>query len=69
MRPRHRINSVAGVARALMGTIGVDESVHILLCQYGWDVTFAALARCEGPDGCAALWQVVTRLRSDGPPV
>jgi uncharacterized membrane protein len=40
--PRQR--SITGVARALIATVGVDDAVAIMLSQFGWDVTFLALA-------------------------
>ena len=61
MRPSPRLASVAGVARALISTVGVDEAVTILLCQFGWDVTVAALAHLDGPEAGVALWRVVER--------
>jgi hypothetical protein len=65
--PSPRLTSIAGVARALIATVGVDEGVAILIAQFGWDVTFAALARIEGPDAAAALWLAVERLVDDVP--
>jgi hypothetical protein len=59
-----RLSSIAGVARALMATVGVKEGVEILTAQFGWDVTFAAVARLEGPEACQALWLAVESLCS-----
>jgi geranylgeranyl pyrophosphate synthase len=60
-----RLTSIAGVARALIATVGVDEGVAILTAQFGWDVAFSALARLEGPEACAALWKTVEQLCTD----
>lgn len=59
-----RLSSIAGVARALIATVGVEEGVAILTAQFGWDVAFAALARLEGPDASRALWLAVEQLCS-----
>jgi hypothetical protein len=61
VRPSPRLASVAGVARALIATVGVDEAVTILMCQFGWDVSMAALAHLEGPEAGVAMWRVVER--------
>lgn len=60
-----RLTSIAGVARALIATVGVDEGVAILTAQFGWDVAFSAIARLEGPEACAALWRTVEQLLSE----
>lgn len=63
-----RLTSIAGVARALLATVGVDEGVGILVGQFGWDVTFAALAQLPGEDAAKALWRAVERLVHDDLP-
>ncbi len=68
MSPSPRLSSIAGVARALIATVGVEEGVAILSAQFGWDVTFAALARLEGTDACKALWLAVESLGTDDLP-
>lgn len=60
-----RLTSIAGVARALIGTVGVEEATGILIAQFGWDVTFSALAHIENTDACAALWVALEQLVSD----
>jgi hypothetical protein len=60
-----RLSSIAGVARALIATVGIEEGVAILITQFGWDVAFSALACLEGPDACAALFASLQRLACD----
>jgi hypothetical protein len=60
-----RLTSIAGVARALIATVGIEEGVAILTAQFGWDVAFSALAHIESPEACAALWMVVEQLVCD----
>jgi len=60
-----RLSSVAGVARALIATVGVRDAVDILIAQFGWDVAFSACSLLEGPDAGAALWQSVAGLVLD----
>lgn len=66
MNSSPRLTSIAGVARALIATVGVDEGVAILIAQFGWDVAFSALARIEGPDACAAMWLALEQLVGEG---
>lgn len=51
-----RLRSIAGVARALIATVGVDEAVTVLTSHFGWDTTFLAFATLEGPEAARALW-------------
>lgn len=51
-----RLRSIAGVARALIATVGVDQAVSILVAQFGWDLAFVALANVDGPEAARALW-------------
>lgn len=67
MNSSPRLSSIAGVARALIATVGVEEGVAILTAQFGWDVTFAAIARLEGPEAGHALWLAVESLCRDLP--
>lgn len=55
-----RITSVMGVTRALLATVGVDEAVHVLTAEFGWDATFQALSLMRGEDAeqaFALTWQ------------
>lgn len=65
MEPAPRLTSIAGVARALIATVGVDDAVTILVGQFGWDTTFAALARLECPEASVAMWRSVELLARD----
>lgn len=47
------------MSRALIATLGVEDAVGILVSQFGWDTTFNAVARIEGDDGEAGLWQAL----------
>lgn len=62
MDPGPRLTSIAGVARALIATVGVDDAVGILISQFGWDVAFSALARLDCPEASVALWRSVEAL-------
>lgn len=61
MQHRHpRLTSVMGVARALVSTVGAEDAVNVLVLEFGWDVTFQALALLRGEDAGAAFgiaWQ------------
>ncbi|MDX1621872.1 MAG: hypothetical protein R3320_12820, partial [Nitriliruptorales bacterium] len=55
-----RITSVMGVARALLATVSPYESVEVLIAEFGWDMTFQALAllRGDGADEAFGLaWE------------
>ncbi len=45
-----RLTSVMGVARALISTVGADVAVDVLIVEFGWDLTFQALALLRGED-------------------
>lgn len=61
-----RLRSIAGVARALIATVGVDEAVTILVSQFGWDVAFTALSHLDGPEGAHAMWLALEQDVFDG---
>lgn len=65
MERRPRLSSIAGVARAILATVGVEEGVEILVSQFGWDTAFTALSRLESEDAHAALWIAVEHLCGD----
>ena len=67
MEQAPRLTSIAGVARALIATVGVDDAVGILISQFGWDVAFSALARLDCPEASVALWRSVEMLTCDEP--
>lgn len=57
-----RLTSVMGVARALLATVEVREAVAVLVIEYGWDVSFQALALLRGEDAreaFGAAWEVL----------
>lgn len=54
-RPIPRVTSVLGVARALLTTVDERETVDVLVAEFGWDVTFQALALLRGDDGARAF--------------
>lgn len=64
-----RLTSIAGVARALIATVGVDDAVGILTSQFGWDVAFSALSRLDCPEASVALWRSVEMLICEEPDV
>jgi hypothetical protein len=51
-----RLQSITGVARALITTLGLEEAVTVMVAQFGWDVAFQALAQLNGEDVGRALW-------------
>jgi hypothetical protein len=55
-----RLTSVMGVARALLATVEIHEAVEVLVAEFGWDVTFQALALLRGPEvdvAFATCWE------------
>lgn len=56
------LDSLTGVARALIHTVGVDETVMILTTEFGWDTAFLALAGVGDADACHALWAALDLL-------
>ena len=65
MERQPRMSSITGVARALIATVGVDDAVHILTTQFGWDTAFVALAQLELPEAGPALWKATEQLVCD----
>lgn len=60
--PTPRLTSVMGVARALLATVDVREAVAILVVEFGWDVSFQALALLRGARACEAFgaaWELL----------
>ena len=43
-----RVTSIMGVARALLSTVDERETVEVLVAEFGWDLTFQALALLRG---------------------
>lgn len=55
-----RLTSVMGVARALLVTLGVEDTVDVLVAEFGWDVAFQALALLRGAEEAfARCWEVL----------
>lgn len=54
-RSAPRITSVMGVARALLSTVEVSETVEVLITEFGWDLTFQALSLLRGEDAMEAF--------------
>lgn len=50
-----RLTSVMGVARALLVTVEERETVDVLVAEFGWDVTFQALALLRGDEAGRAF--------------
>lgn len=50
-----RLTSVMGVARALLVTVEERETVDVLVAEFGWDVTFQALALLRGEEAARAF--------------
>lgn len=57
-----RLTSVMGVARALLSTVGAEDSVEILIGEFGWDISFQALALLRGDDAEEAFARTWTEL-------
>ena len=57
-----RLTSVMGVARALLCTVDVRDAVEILVGEFGWDVSFQALALLRGDDAEQAFALAWTEL-------
>jgi uncharacterized membrane protein YqgA involved in biofilm formation len=57
-----RITSVMGVARALLATVDEHETVEVMTAEFGWDVSFQALALLRGEDAARAFGLVWERL-------
>lgn len=65
MQRTPRPSSIAGVARALLVTMGTTDAADILVTQFGWDGAVHALASLEGDEARVVLAQVVARLLTD----
>lgn len=50
-----RLTSVMGVARALLATVGEAETVEVMVAEFGWDVSFQALALLRGDEAGRAF--------------
>lgn len=57
-----RLTSVMGVARALITTIGVEDAVEVLVLEFGWDLSFQALALMRDEDANRAFGMVWEHL-------
>lgn len=64
-RSAPRITSVMGVARALLATVSTYESVDVLIAEFGWDMTFQALALLRGDGADEAFGLAWERLLTD----
>lgn len=60
-----RLTSVMGVARALLATIDERESVEVLISEFGWDVSFQALALLRGEEAGRAFGIAWEQLVTD----
>lgn len=60
-----RLTSVMGVARALLATISVEDTVDVLIVEFGWDAAFQACALLRGPDADAAFATCWLRALTD----
>jgi hypothetical protein len=50
-----RLTTVMGVSRAVIATVGPADAARVLIDEFGWDVTFQALALLRGDDARAAF--------------
>lgn len=50
-----RLTSVMGVARALLATVDARETAAVLIVEFGWDVSFQALALLRGEGASEAF--------------
>jgi hypothetical protein len=65
-----RLTAVMGLARALIDTVGAHQAVDVLTAEFGWDLSFQALAVLRGRDAGTAFgvaWErlLVDALRED----
>jgi hypothetical protein len=60
-----RLTTVMGVARAVIATVGPTDAAAVLIDEFGWDVSFQALALLRGEDAEAAFGAVWTSLVLD----
>lgn len=61
-----RLTSVMGVARALLATVDEQETVDVLVAEFGWDVAFQALALLRGEEAGRAFGLAWQHLVLDG---
>lgn len=61
-----RLTTVMGVARAVIATVGPRAAARVLIDEFGWDVTFQALALLRGEDATAAFGATWSALVLDG---
>ena len=61
------LSTVTAMAEALVTTVGTDRATAILLTQFGWDLTFSALAQISGPHGGRGMWLALL-ARETSPP-
>lgn len=57
-----RLTSVMAVGRALLSTLDAREAVGVLVAEFGWDLTFQALALLRGHDAERAfglVWELL----------
>jgi hypothetical protein len=57
-----RLTTVMGVARAVIATVGPRDAARVLIDEFGWDVTFQALALLRGDEAAAtfgATWSAL----------
>lgn len=64
-RSTPRLTSVMGVARALLTTVSTYEAVEVLIAEFGWDMTFQALALLRGDDAAEAFLLAWEHLLAD----
>jgi hypothetical protein len=61
-----RLTSVMGVARALLATVDEQESVEVLIAEFGWDVAFQALSLLRGDAAARAFGLAWEHLVTSG---
>lgn len=57
-----RLTTVMGVARAVIATVGPRDAARALIDEFGWDVSFQALALLRGEEAAAtfgAAWSIL----------
>jgi hypothetical protein len=60
-----RLTTVMGVARAVIATVGPADAAQVLIDEFGWDVTFQALALLRGAEAESAFGAVWSTLVLD----
>lgn len=61
-----RLTTVMGVARAVLATVGPRDAVRVLVDEFGWDVSFQALALLPDPEARPAFAECWGALVLDG---